>query len=261
MVSVKYKRRVEMKKFLLSLLMIGLVTTCHDEQTQRSLAPCHKHEEVINKDNSVVYAEVLAADAVYKMTYVPQPNLFAPKKVIVVTCMDYRIDLTALGLGGTYVLRNAGGRVTEDVLRSLVIAQKLLGAEEIFLIQHTDCGMQKFTKRVMNDLLEKTIVTATLVKNCNTTLYPLQDNNVCKWKNTSKCCGKKPCNDYECINWLTINHGLFNSVLEDVKTIRNHPLIPSDVPIYGFIFDVISGDLIPVPKATKAGRAKPQYCK
>jgi carbonic anhydrase len=54
---------------------------------------------------------------------------------------------------------------------------------------------------------------------------------------------------------------LFDSVLEDVKAIRNHPLIPSNIPIYGYIFDVLTGDLIPVPKAIKAGRAKPLYCK
>jgi carbonic anhydrase len=165
-----------------------------------------------------------------------------------------------LGLGGTYVIRNAGGRVTEDMLRSLVIAQKMLTAKEIFVIQHTDCGMQKFTNEVMIDLLEGSIVMATLVKNCNTTLEPLQDNDTCKWQNTSKCCGKRACIDYECIDWGIIYHGLFKSVLEDVKAIRNHPLIPSDVPIYGFILDVITGELIPVPKAMKAGRAKPLFC-
>ncbi|WP_460990044.1 carbonic anhydrase, partial [Staphylococcus aureus] len=93
-----------------------------------------------------------------------------------------------------YVIRNAGGHVTQDAIRSLVISYKLLGAEQIFVIQHTDCGMQKFTDAVMNDLLTESLVTATLVKDCNVTLYPVQSNNTCQWVNTSSCCGANVCN-------------------------------------------------------------------
>lgn len=251
-----------MKKFLLILLAAGFATTCQDDQRKASLAHCDKHEEVISLENSPLFAAIMAADDIFETTYVPQPDLFAPRKAAIITCMDYRLnDFLSAVTPGTYILRNAGGRVTEDWIRSLVILYKLLGIEEIFLIQHTDCGMQKFTDTVMNDLLEGSSVAATLVKNCNVSLYPVQNNNVCQWINTSDCCGVNPCNSCACINWLTINQGLPASVLEDVKTLRNNSLIPSNIPIYGFIFDVITGDLIPVPKAMKAGRAKPLYCK
>lgn len=66
------------------------------------------------------------------------------KKVAVVTCMDARIDVHAmlgLGLGDAHVIRNAGGVVTNDVLRSLLLSQRLLGTEEILVIQHTSCGL------------------------------------------------------------------------------------------------------------------------
>lgn len=251
-----------MKKFLLMLFVGAAITAGGSHKTHKALAPCNKHEEVINADNSVFLAEVLAAEDIFDDTYVPQPDLFAPRKAAIITCMDYRLnDFLSTVTPGTYILRNAGGRVTEDWIRSLVILWKLLEVEEILLIQHTDCGMQKFTNEVMNNLLRGSLVKAALIKNCNVTLYPLQPNTACEWVNTSSCCGENPCNSCGCINWLTIDHGLANSVLEDVKLIRNNPLIPANIPIYGYIFDVITGDLIPVPKAIKAGRAKPLNCK
>jgi carbonic anhydrase len=67
--------------------------------------------------------------------------------VAIVTCMDARIDVfAALGLeaGDAHVIRNAGGAVTEDVIRSLVVSQRLLGTHEVAVIHHSDCGMQKF---------------------------------------------------------------------------------------------------------------------
>ena len=67
--------------------------------------------------------------------------------VAIVTCMDARIDVfRALGLreGDAHVIRNAGGAVTEDVIRSLVVSQRLLGTREVAVIHHSDCGMQKF---------------------------------------------------------------------------------------------------------------------
>ena len=251
-----------MQKKWFSIIFLFALMPCMAKKSYRKKKPCNKHEEVLNLDNSQLYADITAADDVFEITYTPQPNLFAPRKAAIITCMDYRLnDFLSAVTPGTYILRNAGGRVTEDWIRSLVILYKLLEVEEIFLIQHTDCGMQKFTDKVMKDLLEGSSVKAKLVHNCNVTLKPIQNNNVCKWKNTSKCCGKEACVDYDCIDWRIIKHGLFKSILEDVKLIRNHPLIPSNIPIYAFIFDVITGDLMPVPKAMKAGRAKPLHCK
>jgi len=249
-----------MKRLLLPLLIYSMVTL-GDNDVTRKLAPCNKHEEVINVENSEFLAQVLAAEDVFEETYIPQPDMFSVRKAAIITCMDYRLnDFLSKVTPGTYILRNAGGRVTEDWIRSIIILYKLLEVEQIMLIQHTDCGMQKFTNRVMNDLLRGSLVKAKLIKNCNTTLFPLEPNTACQWVNTSSCCGTNPCKG-GCIDWLTINHGLAKSMLEDVKMLRNHPLIPSNIPIYAYIFDVITGDLIPVPKAIKAGRAKPLYCK
>ena len=218
-------------------------------------------DSLLNFEHSPLYEEIVAEDRIFEITYIPQPDMFAKRRAVIATCMDHRLnDFLGSVTKGTYILRNAGARVTEDWIRSIVILHKLLAVEEIFLIQHTDCGMQKFTDEVMKDLLQESSDKATLVKNCNIALETIEDATMCKWKSTSHCGGKMPCVDYKCIDWLTIKHGLFASVLEDVKKIRNHPLIPSNMPIYGFVFDVITGHLIPVPEAMVAGKAKSLSC-
>lgn len=223
----------------------------------------HKEDErVLNVENSPLYEAIVADDRAFEATYVPQPDMFSQRKAVIATCMDHRLnDFLSSVTKGTFILRNAGGRVTEDWIRSLVILYKLLAVEEIFVIQHTDCGMQKFTDKIMQELLEGSSTKATVVKNCNVTLTPIEDNSSCVWENTSQCCGKKLGVDYDPIHWFTIDKGLFASVLEDVKKIRNHQLIPSNIPIYGFVFDVITGHLIPVPAAMDAGKATPLCCK
>jgi len=253
-----------MKKNVRMLLVVFIVGCVN--HLLISLTPCNRDEVVLNTDNSSLYEKVVVGNDEFEVGYAARPDMFAGQKAIVLTCMDPRLnDITAimgLALEDVYVIRNAGGLATEDMMRSLIISYKLLGAEQIFVVQHTDCGMQKFTNAVMNDLLAESLVTATLVKNCNVTLNPLQSNNVCQWANTSSCCGANFCNGCGCVmNWLAITNGLPRSVLETVRTIRNNSLIPSDIPIYGFIFDVTTGDLIPVPRADEAGRAKPLYCR
>jgi carbonic anhydrase len=95
-----------------------------------------------------VIDDLLARNAKYAATY-PGPATGRPAlRLAVVACMDSRLDVPAvLGLsaGDAHVIRNAGGVVTDDVVRSLVISQRLLGTREIVLIHHTDCGMAKFT--------------------------------------------------------------------------------------------------------------------
>ena len=89
-------------------------------------------------DNNRAHAEGFAS----------RPPATAARKVAVVACMDARMDVYAiLGLreGEAHVIRNAGGAVTEDVIRSLLVSQRLLGTEEIILIHHTECGMLTFT--------------------------------------------------------------------------------------------------------------------
>jgi len=92
--------------------------------------------------------EFVAANAAYADSF-DQGGLPMPpgRKVAVVACMDARLDVyraLGLGLGESHVIRNAGGVVTDDALRSLVISQRLLGTEEIVLVHHTDCGMLTF---------------------------------------------------------------------------------------------------------------------
>ena len=88
-------------------------------------------------------------------------NLSAqPKNIAILTCMDARFDpAKALGLeeGDAHVIRNAGGRVTDDAIRSLVVSHKLLGTVEWFLIQHTDCGMQKFQMKLSQNYWRMTL--------------------------------------------------------------------------------------------------------
>ena len=97
-----------------------------------------------------VTESLLARHRAYSAEVRAQGGLTAKgtQKVAVVACMDSRLDVFAvLGLtpGDAHVIRNAGGIVTEDTIRSLAISQRLLGTEEILLIHHTDCGMLSFT--------------------------------------------------------------------------------------------------------------------
>jgi carbonic anhydrase len=91
---------------------------------------------------------LLANNRAYAEGFSGRPPATAERRVAVVACMDARMDVYAiLGLreGEAHVIRNAGGAVTDDVVRSLLISQRLLGTEEIILIHHTGCGMLTFT--------------------------------------------------------------------------------------------------------------------
>jgi carbonic anhydrase len=154
--------------------------------------------------------------------------------------MDARLDpakYAGLAEGDAHVIRNAGGRASDDAIRSLVISYKLLGTAEWFVIHHTDCGMEFFTNEVMSDLLASSLETAALGANGFIDI------------------GKGPgSSEGRYINWLTIADAE-GSVVEDVARIRNHPLVPKNIPIYGYIYDVRSGRLVEVPAATKVGQA------
>jgi carbonic anhydrase len=101
--------------------------------------------------------DLLANNRQYAQAYPAEPPGRPTRAVAVVACMDARMDVYALlGLapGEAHVLRNAGGEVTDDVLRSLTISQHELGTTEIVLIHHTKCGMQTFTNREFKHELE-----------------------------------------------------------------------------------------------------------
>jgi carbonic anhydrase len=93
--------------------------------------------------------DYLVNNAAYTQDFSPSLPVRPSRHVAVVACMDSRLDVFALlglGLGEAHVLRNAGGAVTDDMIRSLSISQRLLGTTEVILIHHTDCGLQKTTE-------------------------------------------------------------------------------------------------------------------
>src|SRR5450755_1601203 len=107
---------------------------------------------------SKILEEVLQANASYVSTFGDKATLTIPpaRQFAILTCMDARIDpakLAGLREGDAHIIRNAGGRASDDALRSLVISYKLLGTREWFVIHHTNCGMELFTSDVIGDLL------------------------------------------------------------------------------------------------------------
>jgi carbonic anhydrase len=192
---------------------------------------------------SLVLDEVLAANQKYVREFGDKGSLAVPpaRRFAVLTCMDARLDpakFAGLSEGDAHVIRNAGGRASDDAIRSLVISYKLLGTREFFVIHHTECGMLFFTNEVIRGLLEKSLETAELKAG--------------GYHDIGKGPGSR---EGEFIEWLTIANAE-QGVADDVSRIRNHPLVPSTIPIYGYIYDVRSGRLIEVPEATKLGRAR-----
>ena len=153
--------------------------------------------------------ELLANNATYTESFEGPLPLPPAKKLAVVACMDARLNVYALlGLdeGESHVIRNAGGVVTDDEIRSLAISQRLLGTEEIILIHHTDCGMLTFT----DDEFKKSI----------------QDET-----------GIKP-------EWAAESfNDLDEDVRQSVNRIKASPFIPKKDSVRGFVFDVATGKL------------------
>jgi len=186
---------------------------------------------------SRILAEVLEANRRYAAEFGDKGKLAMPpaRRFAILTCMDARLDpakFAGLSEGDAHVIRNAGGRASDDAIRSLVISAKLLGTREWFVIHHTDCGMEFFTDEVMRELLADTIGPAGLVDG--------------KWKNLDTRHPGSREGDY--IDWLTIRD-LAQSVRDDVARIRRHPLVPPDIAVYGYIYDVRTGRLAEVPSA------------
>ena len=174
-----------------------------------------------------VLDEILAANAEYAADFGARSELgLTPARhFAILTCMDARLDpakYAGLSEGDAHVIRNAGGRATDDAIRSLVISHKLLGTNEWFVIHHTECGMESFNEEKMRSLLEESLGTQELEPDAY-------------------------------LDWLTLAQRE-HSVLDDVTRIRAHPVVPKAIPIYGYIFDVKTGRLVEVPEATAAGR-------
>ena len=134
-------------------------------------------------------------------------------KVAIVTCMDSRLHVApalGLALGDAHILRNAGGRVTDDMIRSLVISQQQMGTREIVVLHHTDCGAQTFNNEDFQEHLKCELGVDVSVQD----FLPFQD--------------------------------IDESVREDMKLLRECPLIPDDVIISGAVYDVDTGRMIVV---------------
>jgi carbonic anhydrase len=119
---------------------------------------------------SRILSEVLASNRAYAANFGDKSKLALPpaRRFAILTCMNARLDpakYAGLAEGDAHVIRNAGGRASDDAIRSLVISYKLLGTREFFVIHHTDCGMEFFTNEVMRGLLASSLETAELTPN------------------------------------------------------------------------------------------------
>ena len=184
---------------------------------------------------TTIHQQVLGANAEYVKHFGDKSKLALPpaRGFAILTCMDARLDpakYAGLAEGDAHVIRNAGGRASDDAIRSLIISHKLLGTKEWFVIHHTDCGMELFTNDIISGLLTKSLKTATIDEN--------------GWRNVEEEGGS---DEAKFINFLTIKN-IEASVTEDVKRIKNHPLVNKDIPVYGYIYDVKTGRLIAVPE-------------
>jgi carbonic anhydrase len=157
-----------------------------------------------------VIDDVLAANEIYSRTHelrklTPRPE----RKLAVLTCMDTRLSIRTLGLktGDAHIIRNAGGIVTEDTLRSLVVSHYLLGTEEIMVINHTDCGLMHTTEEDLRARIKNSTGTAVGIAS----FYTFQN--------------------------------VEENVRVQLRKLGAHPWIPKSVVIRGFVYDVTSGRL------------------
>ena len=156
-----------------------------------------------------VIDEVLAANEIYARTHelralTPRPE----RKLAVLTCMDTRLSLSMLGLdvGDAHIIRNAGGIVTDDTLRSLVISHHLLGTEEFMVINHTDCGLMHATEQELRTRIQNRTGTAAVAP---AFFYAFQN--------------------------------IDENVRHQLQKLRTHPWIPKEVSVRGFVYDVVTG--------------------
>jgi carbonic anhydrase len=158
-----------------------------------------------------VIDEVLEANEIYARSHelrrlTPRPE----RKLAVLTCMDTRLSIRTLGLkiGDAHIIRNAGGIVTDDTLRSLIVSHHLLGTEEFMVINHTDCGLMQTTELDLRTSIQNRTGTAAVSPSFFYAFENLDEN-----------------------------------VRHQLQKLRTHPWIPSTVSIRGFVYDVTTGRL------------------
>jgi carbonic anhydrase len=156
--------------------------------------------------------ETLKANQDYAQRFALQDLAMPPRrKLAVVACMDARLtveDILGLQTGDAHIIRNAGGVVTEDAVRSLIISHHLLGTQEFIIINHTDCGMLTFKDDELRTRLHQQTGTATVAPTHFHAFSDLEEN-----------------------------------VRQQVQRVRSHPWIPGQIPVRGFVYDVKTGNL------------------
>src|SRR5881397_1842717 len=162
--------------------------------------------------------DVLKANDTYARNFT-QGNLPMPpaRKLAVVACMDARLTVEqALGLktGEAHIIRNAGGIVTEDALRSLIISHELLGTQEFIIINHTECGMLTFKDEDLRSKLQKQTGTAAVAPTAFHAFSNLEEN-----------------------------------VRQQIQKVKSHPWVPKQISVRGFVYDVKTGRLREVAEA------------
>ena len=156
----------------------------------------------------------------FNLGHLPMPPA---RKLAIVACMDARLTVEqVLGLktGDAHIIRNAGGIVTEDALRSLIISQQLLGTEEVIIINHTDCGMLTFKDDDLRHNLESKTGKIAVAPTHFHAFTDIEEN-----------------------------------LRQQIARVKSHPWIPKHIPVRGFVYDVKTGRLHEVHEQTvrKAG--------
>lgn len=159
---------------------------------------------------------VLSDNAIYAKEFGDKGKLgiIPARKIAILTCMDARIEpmkLAGFKTGDAHIIRNAGGRASDDAIRSLIVSNRLVGTNDWLVIHHTGCGIENMTQEKMTALAN----------------------------------GPSNSSEGDYINWLTFGDRT-GSVRDDVKRLREHPLTPPDVTVTGFIYDIETGLLTEV---------------
>ena len=150
-------------------------------------------------------------ETLHKSAYPGKQPIQPSKRVAVVACMDARLDvedLLGLQTGDAHIIRNAGGIVTEDSLRSLVVSHYLLGTAEFMVINHTDCGLMQTSEEDLRTRIQNRAGTAALAPAFFYAFQNIEEN-----------------------------------VRHQLQKLRTHPWVPKEVAVRGFVYDVSSGRL------------------
>ena len=214
---------------------MSFVENTSDENVNKS----EDGETALPKASMELLQSIVEANQSYVSWFGEKAKLVgAPRrKVAILTCMDARMDpakFLGLSEGDAHVIRNAGGRASEDVIRSLVVSAKLMGTTDWFVIHHTSCGMQSHTDEEIRHML-------------GLDDHAEHHHHDKKWRHVWKS-ARTPAH----MEWMTFGD-LAQSVVDDVQRIRVHPLVPSSVRVYGYIYHIHHGTLESIAEANKIG--------